>query len=159
MARRRRYQWIDAVDLDITTNTVAAGAVRNSDVVSEAELENLGGGMTLQRIVGRIVIVDGDATPSSFALALFMQPTYAGATLPTDWTVPDTYQSKNVLWSDVGRSEGLGANRLCVPRTYPMDWRSARKMSQGFKIVLAVDNAFLGIVRMGFHLRFLFQLP
>ena len=53
MPRRRRTQWID--NLIDTEVLVAGGTISTTTQVSEGELENLGGGMTLIRVIGDLL--------------------------------------------------------------------------------------------------------
>jgi len=159
MARSKpRYQWIDAIS--ITPTVVAAGAVGNVDQVTEAELENLGGGGTLERIVGSIIMVAGSATQGRYTVGLMIQETYAGATLPSAaaWLTPDVYQRKDMLWSSIGVTTTGAVNNIAVPRVHNVDWRSRRKLGQGVKVTLSV-SVLLQSVQFISHLRFLVRLP
>ena len=155
MPSRRRFQWIDNIEQDVLS--IAAGAVLNTDQVSEAEIENLGGAMTLTRVVGSITPLSGATPTARFSLALFVFNTYVGAVPPTDW-VNDTFQRSNLLgawwWSSAGVASGAG-----IPRSFQIDLRTKRKLGQGVKIVLAVQNHGGATGTYTSHFRFLMQLP
>ena len=158
MARRRRYQWIDAVDF--TQTSTAANALGSFDQVTEAEIENLGGGLVLERIVGSLVVTNGAVGRGQYGVALWTSETFAGASLPTAAALqqPDFYQRKEMLWTGYGCVQTGADFDFGVPRVHHIDWRSKRKMGQGMKIsllVAPVSNA----VRSSFHLRYLFVLP
>ena len=158
MARRRRFQWIDAVDF-IQTSTVANG-IGTFDQLSESELENVGGGATLERIVGSIIVTNGAVGRGQYGLALFIAETFAGATLPTAAALqqPDFYQRKEILWTGYGCLQTGADFDFGVPRVHHIDWRSRRKLGQGEKVTLLVapvSNA----CRSSFHLRYLLALP
>ena len=158
MARRRRYQWIDAVDF--TQTSTAANALGSFDQVTEAEIENLGGGLVLERIVGNLVVTNGAVGRGQYGVAIWMNETYAGATLPTAAALqqPDFYQRKEMLWTGYGTLQTGADFDFGVPRVHHIDWRSKRKCGQGMKVsllVAPVSNA----CRSSFHLRYLFVLP
>ena len=159
MGKRRRYQWIDAIEFT-NAASVAANGLGNADIVSETEIENLGGGITLERIVGSIIVTAGSVGRAQYAVALMVIETYAGATLPNvaSFNTPDLYQRKDNLWSSHGRIETSQDFAFGVPRTFQIDWRSRRKMSQGQKITLFVQPQ-SNAVRYTYHLRMLFALP
>ena len=155
---KRKYVWIDAIEID-TPVQVAAGVVSSVDVVSETELENLGS-VTLERIVGRIIVYPADAVAAQYAVVLFKTPKYVGAGLPTGWDKQDTYERSDNLWSDIGRTSALGANRDAYPQDgHVLDWRSKRKIQFGTAVELAVQNVNLGAIQYIYHLRFLLALP
>ena len=157
MARRRRTQWIDA--LATTEIAVAGGAIDNTTQVSEAELENMGGGMTLVRVIGdilpRVCASGGAVVQATFNLFVF-EP-YAGGVAPTAWDV-DTYQRKSLLGTWMWRDGGV-ANQLGAPRSIHVDLRTKRKIGQGERIELATATGGTGGVSYFSHLRFLFLLP
>ena len=101
MGKRRRYQWIDAIDLAQTS--IAAGTVSQQGLLTEAEIENVGGGATLERIVGSIIVTAGSVGRGQLHMGLFLLETYAGATIPTAAALasPDTYQRKDCLWTGI----------------------------------------------------------
>ena len=157
MARRRRTQWIDA--LSSTEVVVAAGAIDNTTQVSETELENMGGGMTLLRVIGdilpRVRASGGAVVQAQFTLFVF-EP-YAGGVAPTAWDV-DTYQRKSMLGTFMWRDAGV-ANQAGVPRSIHVDLRTKRKIGQGERIELATSTTGTGGTSYFSHLRFLFLLP
>ncbi len=155
---KRRYQWIDAIDMGQTS--IAAGGFSNQDVLTEAELENVGGGATLERIVGTIIVTAGAATRGQLAMGIFVVETYAGATLPTaaSMLAPDTYQRKDCLWTGIGITQADADFSFSVPRVHHVDWRSKRKMTQGTKVTL-LSAVVSSAMRVNFHLRFLLALP
>ncbi len=157
MSRRRKTQWIDA--LSSTEVAVAGGAISNVTQVTEAELENLGGGMTLVRVIGDIlprVRASGGAVVQA-TFNLFMFEPYAGGVQPTVWDI-DTYQRRSMLGTWMWRDAGV-ANQAGVPRSIHVDLRTKRKIGQGERIELATATTGTGGVSFFSHLRFLFLLP
>ncbi len=148
----RRTQWIDS--LITTPQTVAATAVSTNAVVTEAEIENLGGGTTLVRVIGDIVMARTASTPVASA-NLYIQDTYLGSAAPTSW-VQDTYQRQNLLWTRLW----FGTSAI-VQDQMPMwvDLRSKRKVTQGQLVNLAIENYGDGALTFVMHLRCLFLLP
>ncbi len=156
--KKRRYQWIDAIDLAQTS--IAAGAISDQGLLTEAELENVGGGATLERIVGSIIVTAGAATRGQMAMGIFLLEQYAGASIPTvaAMAANDTYQRKDCLWTGIAITAADGDFSFAVPRVHHLDWRSRRKLGQGVRCTL-LTTATSSAMRVSFHLRFLLALP
>ena len=158
MARRRRAQWIDAIDTTFN-NTVLAGAaapgtIVNTTILSEAELENIGGGGTLIRTIGEIIVRRTAGAPV-ITCALFMAQNFTGAVAPTDWDA-DTFQREQQLGSwMVAADSTLSFVRLAI------DLRSKRKLTQGMTMQLAAQNHAVAAndASLIYHLRCLVLLP
>ena len=83
MSRRRRFQWVDAIEATYIAiaGAVAPGTIVTNTIITEAELENVGGGATLIRVVGDIVTQETVGVPVvTYTLAIMEQ--FAGATSP-----------------------------------------------------------------------------
>ena len=157
MARRRKFQWID--NLNTAPIVVAAGAVSTTTQITEAELENLGGGVTLMRVVGDIIpLCSTVATNGAVTFALFTFEQYTGSVAPTDWSLNDTYQGRRLLGTWLWRADQL-ANRAGVPRSIHVDLRTKRKLGQGIAVSLAVENHASQPIDFVAHLRLLLLLP
>jgi len=156
MSRKRQYQWIDAIVADEITlaGAVAPGTIVNTTVVSEREMENIGGGGTLIRVVGDVYMRVAVGNPVVTA-ALFLQESYASAVAPTDWG-NDEFQRKAYLGGML--LVGLVGNQL---GHWKVDLRTKRKLTQGQQMELATQNHSTAgnDARIAFHLRFLVLLP
>ncbi len=160
MPRRRRFQWIDSVS---TTPTAIAGAaapgtIITQVVITEAEMENLGGGATLIRTVGSVWLSATAGRPVVTG-ALYLQENYAGSVPPTDWGINDTWQRKELLgswmyWSRVGVGED-------VTREWKVDLRAKRKLTQGQSLDFIFQNHSVATndVEIVAHFRCLLMLP
>ncbi len=156
MAKRRRTQWVDALNPTLVTvnGAAAPGTISEAFIISEAELENLGGMATATRIVGSINFVHLLGIPVLTAV-LYLRQEYAGVVSPVDWT-QDVYQRMGVMWTmqrtySVGASDAMHVN---------VDIRTQRKIGQGRSLTLAVQNhAIAGNnAAFTFHLRALLLL-
>ena len=157
MARRRKTQWIDGL---VTSNVAVAGAAAPGTVVdttmlAEAELENIGGGGTLIRVVGDLIFRRTAGAPVVTAV-LFVAQNYVGAVNPTDWDV-DAFQREENLgsWMSAGMDTTLSWDR------HHIDLRTKRKLTQGVTVQLAVQNHSVAANDLNFncHFRFLILLP
>ncbi len=152
---KRKWQWIDNIESALIS--VGATSIVNTTQVSEAEIENLGGAMTLTRVVGTICPVAGSTPSARLSYALHVLQSYAGAVAPTSW-VNDTFQRLDMLgcwwWTGAGVASGPG-----IPRAIHVDLRTKRKIGQGVQIELAVENFGGFTCTYTSHLRFLMQLP
>ncbi len=158
MSRRRRYQWIDAIQTSaITLNGAAApGTVSDQTIIGEAELENIGGGATLMRVVGDIWVRRLAGTAPIVTATLFNLQGYGSAVAPADWQQDEFQRTANLgswLWM-VGSTDGLTVHQS-------IDLRTKRKLGQGILTVLAVQNHSVAgeNVSFVFHLRCLLLLP
>ena len=158
MASRRRYQWIDAIVSSETAlvGAAAPGTIIEDAIVLESELENIGGGATLMRVVGDIWIRRTAGTAPIVSHTLFVAQQFVGIVQPTDW-VGDTFQNKMVLgtWlSMVGSTDGLTVH-------HRVDLRTKRKLGQGVAVLLASQNHSIATndTAYVFHLRCLLLLP
>ena len=156
MATKRRYQWIDSV---VSTEVAVAGAAAPGTVVStgvvlEQELENIGGGATLIRVVGDLWLRN-NAGVTVTTQTLYILQAFVGGVSPTDWT-NDTFQRKDMLgtWMTY-----MTAAEPVVH--HKIDLRTKRKVGQGVAIDLATQNHSLGgnDISFVFHLRALLLLP
>jgi len=156
MARRRRFQWIDAlVSSPIAVAGAAApGTISNQTIISEVELENVGGGATMMRVVGDIILRATAGNPV-FTYALWVFPAYVGSVQPTDWD-NDTFQRADMLgtWT----VQAPVADRISIVR---VDLRTKRKLGQGVQVQLAIQNHSIAgnDASIAFHLRSLLLLP
>jgi len=156
MASRRRYQWIDAiVATEISLLGAAApGTIVNQTLVAEAELENIGGGGTLIRIVGDVYMRVALGNPV-VTFSIFLAQQFAGAVQPTDWG-NDEFQRKQYLGGKM--LMGLQGNEN---GHWSVDLRTKRKLTQGIAMDVGIQNhATAGNdARVAFHLRMLVLLP
>ena len=157
MARgRRRFQWIDAIQTtEVVLNGAAApGTIINETILSEAELENVGGGGTLIRVVGDIQVKRTLGTPVITA-SLFVREAYAGSVSPSDWTA-DTFQRRDMLGTWM-----FGGNVNTAAMYRVIDLRTKRKLGQGVDVLLAFQNHSVAgsDATYWFHLRALLMLP
>jgi len=155
--RKRRYQWIDSISTDyfVVNGAAAPGTISQVNSISEAEIENVGGAMTLIRTVGQILIQELLGVPVVTA-TLFLQAGFVGSTAPTDW-VQDTFQRMNVLGTWL---VGTGSNTNFV-HTINVDLRTKRKLGQGVSLDLAIQNHSVATnnISYAYHLRHLVMLP
>ena len=157
MPSRRRTQWIDAIDATGFTvaGAVAPGTIVSSLLVGEAEMENLGGGVTLLRTLGDIWTRRTVGTAPVVTHTLFMNQAFAGATDVVDWN-NDAFQRKQMLgtWMHVP-----GTDVLIVRER--VDIRSKRRLGQGERLTLESQNHSIASqdVFVTFHLRMLLLLP
>ena len=153
---RRRTQWIDAIQSSfvVLAGAVAPGTVIETSLLTEAEIENLGGGLTLLKVIGDIVAVRTAGTPV-LTFTLYFRQQYAGAVGVPDWD-NDAFQRKAMVgtWMTTVQVQDATA-RL------PIDLRSKRKIGQGVSLVLAAQNhsAAANDANYAFHLRALVALP
>ena len=156
MSRKRRYQWIDAIQATeiAVVGAAAPGTIVNTGIVLETELENVGGGATLIRVVGDIWMRTLLGVPIA-TFSLYLQEAYAGAIAPTDWDT-DTFQRRDMLgtWM-LTAIAGQTLGHVAV------DLRTKRKMGQGVALDLAAQNHSIAgqDMRFVFHLRALLLLP
>ncbi len=157
MARsRRRTQWIDAIQTTSVTLSGAAapGTVLDTTMISEAEMENVGGGATLLRTIGDIWTTRVAGSPV-VTHTLFLAQNFPGAVGIADWD-QDAFQREQML-----------ATWLVTPVQNPnalrtmVDIRSKRKLTQGVTLQLSSQNHSVvgNDVVFAFHLRFLILLP
>jgi len=124
-------------------------------------MENIGGGGTLERIVGTIVVSSGTVNRAQLLMGIFLFDVFAGSGFPTAAAlqVTDTYQRKDCLWTGVAIAPNGGIDfGVCVPRVHHVDWRSRRKLGQGLALNL-MSTAVINVMRVSFHLRMLVSLP
>ncbi len=155
---RRKTQWID--NIATAAQSVSSGSVTNSTEISEAEIENVGGGATLIRVVGDICpVTTSTATTGSVTFALWLFAQYTGAVAPTlaAWALNDTYQRKYLLGTWMWRPAGVvGAG---IPRSLHIDLRTKRKLGQGLALTLSIGNHTGASMSFTSHLRYLLLLP
>ena len=158
MASRRRYQWIDAI---VTTEVALVGAAAPGTIIEEAilletELENIGGGGTLIRVVGDIWARRTQGTAPILTSTLFVAQQHVGVVQPTDW-VQDTFQNKFVL----GTWLGMVGSTDALTVHFKVDLRTKRKLGQGVAVFMAMQNHSLANqdIAYVFHLRCLLLLP
>ena len=153
---KRRTRWVDTVS---TTAVVLAGAVAPGTVVDEAilpesELETLGTGATIIRVVGHI-IMRSDAGAPVVTGCLWLAPNYAGAVFPTDW-LNDTFERNAVMATFMWQPKaGLSTEPT------PVDIRTKRKVSPGTSLILSLQNHSIASQDAAYvyHLRALLLLP
>ncbi len=157
MARRRRTQWIDAINTGPITvlGAIAPGTLNEETMVSEGEMENIGGGATLIRTVGEIWTLQSVGAPA-FTHTLFLAQNFVGATFPADWDA-DAFQRQQVLGTWMGLLDA-GSNRSY---RHSIDLRSKRKLTQGLSLTLSTQNHRTAghDLQYAFHLRMLLLLP
>ncbi len=157
MASRRRTQWIDAIDSTgfSVAGAAAPGTIVSTSLVTEGELENLGGGVTLLRVIGDIWTRRTAGTAPVITHTLFQRQAYAGQVNPTDWA-NDEFQRVNMLgtWMHVP-----GTDVLIVRER--VDLRTKRKFGQGVALTLETQNHSIANqdVFVTLHLRMLLLLP
>ena len=69
---KRKTQWIDAVQQSAVA--VPATSITEQTLVTETELENVAGGATLIRIVGRILTFAVTANATEYGLVIWKFP-------------------------------------------------------------------------------------
>ncbi len=157
MAQRRRTRWIDSL---LTSRTALAGAaapgtIIDSVLMTETEIESLGDGATLIRIVGDIWTCDSAGDPV-VSHNIWLSPAYAGIVLIADWE-QDAYERTSMLgtWMVVPDSN----TALC--KHTRVDLRSKRKLSPGTQLTLSSQNYAIANndATISFHLRMLLLLP
>ena len=157
MARRRRYQWVDAAEFTpiAIAGAAAPGTLVQNTIILESELENVGGGATLIRVVGEIITGEVLGKPV-VSHTLFVFNNYAGAALPVDWD-NDVFQRSDVLgtWTHFP-----GSNTLFTVQER-IDLRTKRKLGQGVSVILHSQNHAIAAqdAEFVFHLRCLLLLP
>ena len=155
MANKRRTQWIDAIQATaIAVNGAAApGTINEQAILTEGELENLGGGATLLRLVGDIWI-RSSAGNSVITTSFYLNQQYAGAASVADWN-QDAYQRLAYLGGYMTEATVGLTQRVMV------DLRTKRKMGQGIALTMAFQNHNIGgnDARVIFHVRALLMLP
>lgn len=157
MASRRRTQWIDAIDATgfSVAGAVAPGTIVSSLLVGEAEMENLGGGVTLLRVIGDIWSRRTAGTAPVMTHTLFLNQAFAGAVDVVDWN-NDAFQRRQMLgtWMHIP-----GTDVLIVRER--VDIRTKRKFGQGERFTLESQNHSVAgnDVFVAFHLRMLLLLP
>ena len=157
MANRRRTQWIDAIDATgfSIAGAAAPGTIVSNLLVGEAEMENVGGGATLLRVIGDIWTRRSAGTAPTVTHTLFMNQAFAGAVDVVDWN-NDAFQRPQMLgtWMYVP-----GTDVLIVRER--VDIRTKRKLMQGNRLTLEFQNHALAgeNVFVSFHLRMLLLLP
>ncbi len=154
--RKRRTQWIDSIQSTEFTilGAAAPGTVDDRTLLSEAEIENVGGGAVLTRIVGDIALRAAGADTPVTTASIMLFSNFVGSTFIVDYDA-DAFQRQGMLWTRIGLPTAGDAVRWFV------DWRANRKMTQGMTLQLALQNhSVAGIdVEVIFHLRMLILLP
>ena len=90
---KRRTQWIDAIN---STPTDVAGIINVDEaLVSESELENVGGASTITRVVGEIWIHSLLVVPVA-GWTIWLHGVYVGSVTLTLWDI-DTFQRQRVM--------------------------------------------------------------
>ena len=158
MARgRRRTQWVDAILSDVTTiaGAAAPGTLVEQSIVTEVEMENIGGGATVIRIIGDIWTLQSAGAPV-VTHTLYLRQEYQGVTSVSDW-VNDAFQRTEVMatWMVALDSGSSQAHHTMV------DIRSKRKLRQGISLLLSSQNHRIAghDATYLFHLRCLLLLP
>ena len=158
MARRRKFQWIDAIQSTLfnVVGAAAPGTVVSNAIVAETEVENVGGGATLMRVVGDIFWRSTAGTPVATATLFLFQP-YLGAARPTDWD-NDTFQRATVLGTWMAATVTGGSETMTHTR---IDLGTKRKLTQGMELDLEIQNHSTAgnDFAVAFHLRALLLLP
>ncbi len=153
---RRRTRWVDFVQTDqiALIGAAAPGTLNNLEVVSEAELETIGDGATLVRVVGHIFLIRTAGTPVLTG-CLWFADAFVGATRPIDWN-QDAFERKSNMWSFLYASS-VQSNSA----RFDVDIRTKRKVSAGDTLLLSLQNHSLVNNDVNFvaHLRFLMLLP
>ncbi len=154
--RRRKTQWIDSIiSTEFTLPGAAApGTVDNRTLLSETEIENVGGGSVLTRIVGDIGLRAAGADTPVVTASVMLFSNFVGSTFISDYD-GDAFQRQGMLWTRMGLPIAGDAVRWFV------DWRANRKMTQGMTLQLALQNHSLAGIdaEIIFHLRMLILLP
>jgi len=154
--RRRKTQWIDSIQSTYVTLAGAAGVgtIVSSTLLTEDELENVGGGATLIRIIGDIWTQQTAASPI-VTHTVFQQPNYPGATAPVDW-LEDAFQRKQMLGTYMVAPDAALTNIHTK-----LDLRTKRVMTQGIALTLESQNHTPAgnDSRFAFHFRMLLLLP
>ena len=157
MARRRKFQWVDAIVATpvALVGAAAPGTLVSSTIITENELENVGGGATLMRVVGQIITGELQNKPV-VTHTLFVFENYVGSALPADWD-NDTFQRAGVLGTWMVFP---GSNTLLTVST-EVDLRTKRKLGQGVTVLLHSQNHAIANqdAEFVFHLRCLLLLP
>ena len=153
---KRRTRWIDTVS---TTPVALAGAAAPGTVIDESilpenELETLGTGATLIRVVGHIHLSSLLIDPVVTA-ALWFAPNYAGAVFPVDW-LNDVFERQSVIWTGLWRPKATKHSNVTV-----IDIRAKRKVSPGQSLILSMQNHSPAgsDAEYVYHLRSLLLLP
>ena len=154
MARRkpRRTQWIDAI-INVSVVQIGGPTISSHVIVSEAEIENLGGAATITRVVGSInvrsILLD-----TIFSAMIWVNSSFVGAGLPIVLDA-DIFQRSRNMWSDY-KWQAVGDD------TYKreVDIRTQRKLGQGVDVLLTVENANVvgNTLEFVYHLRMLLLL-
>jgi len=152
---RRRTQWIDAIQ---STSVVLAGAAAPGTIIevsllTEAEIENLGGGVTLLKVIGDVVTQRIAGAPI-VTHTLYVRQQYAGAVGVGDWT-NDEFQRLAMLGTWLSAPGANDIDRINI------DLRTKRKLGQGVALVFSTQNHSLAgtDANYAFHLRALLALP
>ena len=153
---KRRTQWIDTIQT--ARPSVAGLSMSHVDLVSESDFENLGGGVTIVRLVGELWF-SGEAVADAptVAWAIWLAAEYAGSANPTILD-NDFFQRQRVMHTGMYFRDGTDDHTWYKK---DIDIRGKRKVGQGQALKLSFENFALGAQAFvyGYHIRTLLLLP
>ena len=153
---KRRTQWIDTIET--SRPTLAGQALAHIDIVSEADFENLGGGVTIVRIVGEMWF-SGPALDDSptVAWAIWLAAEFSGSGNP-DILNNDFFQCQRVMSTGMFLQNGRDDDQYVK---MDVDIRGKRKVGQGQALKLSFENFALSgqVFEYAYYLRTLLLLP
>ena len=147
---KRRTVWKDAI---APANTLAATTVVEEILLAEADIESLGSGVTVTRIVGSLSLHFAAGVTNVVAAAIWVRPTYLGAAAPTSLNI-DFFERSRTMWTMQRMIDPADDTTLV-----PIDIRTQRKLGSGVELDLVIENKSAQIVTFAYHLRSLVLLP
>lgn len=164
MARsnRRRLRWYDIAANRTVLASAAGGSIAQEILLTETQIEELGGGMTLMRIIGDIYLSRVGTAPV-VQMVIVAQHAQAAASKVAGYygpaNVEDNAEEMGTLWNRLWADVDLSFSGTHVP----VDIRRRIKLQQGMEVALYLENWTLSAAADNasylYHLRCLVALP
>ena len=148
-AAKRRTVWKDAI---AETGALAATTVSGEILLAESDIEGLGSGVTVTRVVGSISLSYAAGVANVVSGMLWVAPVYSGATTPS--LSIDTFERNRTMWT-FQRVIDLADDTTLIM----VDVRTQRKLGSGVALELILDNKAANALTYSYHLRSLVLLP
>jgi len=146
---RRRTVWKDSI---IANGALAGTTVVANPLLAETDIEGLGSGVTVTRIVGDLFLTYAVGVANVISGAIWVTPQFGGVGVPA--LVIDFFERSRVMWT-MQRQIDLADDTTRVP----IDIRTQRKLGSGVALDLVLDNKSVNALTFSFHLRALVLLP
>ena len=147
---KRRTVWKDSIS---PAQTLAATTITEEVLLAESDIEALGSGVTVTRIVGTLSISAVAGATNIVAAAVWLTPAYSGRGIPSALSI-DFFERSRTMWT-LQRMIDLADDTTHVP----IDIRTQRKLGSGVSLDMIVENKSANVITFAYHLRCLVLLP